>query len=151
MPVVNKRPTHTALTQQDAQTFIQAFADAFERMTLEQLVQVRLHNDDVTALVISFDLDGSPFLGYTRGYNSPDKRMPLRGAGRVLALACAGLKTLEGTPPGGRVFFTSERAYRVVNSEKVTLCTWVWPDEFANPVKAVVRVWGEIRKVRRRV
>lgn len=150
MPILDKRPTHTVLTQQEAQAFIQVFEDAFARMTPEQLDQVRFHNDDMTALVISFDMDCSPFLGYTRGHNSPDKRTPLRGAGRVLALACAGLKALADDPPGGRIFFTAEDAYRVVNREKVTLCTWVWPGENANPVKAVLKAWSENRARRAR-
>ncbi len=118
------------LTSDDAAKFIQSLRDTLARMTRTQREEVRLVVQRRQAVAISCDGKNRPFLGYTAGYNQPDKRTALPLDGTVLyQIRTWLLARRKKGPKGGRVFITSKCAYTVPENEPIILCVWSWPRE----------------------
>lgn len=124
---VNAPIVYEVIDRQDASEFLGAIEITLAHMTRTQIEEVYLYVDKRKALAISFDAEWRAFLGYTRGYNQPEDRTPLRGGGKFLGLIRSKLRARPHVVSGGRVFFTTERAFRV-NSDLTedTLCWWIW-------------------------
>ncbi len=137
----NAQLIHEVISRQEASDFLRAIEITLAHMTRTQVEEVYLYVERRNALAISFDSEWQAFLGYTRGYNQPENRTPLRGGGHVLGLVRSRLRARPHNVAGGRVFFASERAFRVNEDHtEDTLCWWIWLGNTLNLVDDVLHL-----------
>jgi hypothetical protein len=78
------------------------------------------------ALVISFDNDWAPFIGFGHGYNEPDHRIYLPRNIHILNLCAESLERQGMDIPGGRVFINNKYAFHKIGALSAVICIWNW-------------------------
>lgn len=117
----------------DVNSFLAGITTTLANMSPDGIEQVYLYSLERNAIVISFDGTWRPFFGYTRGYNYPEDRTYMIGGGAFLALVRSRFKSLPHDIPGGRVFLSSDRAFRVLRDYKEeTFLRYIWLSDSGN-------------------
>jgi hypothetical protein len=115
------------VTKQMADDLVSLLKKTLDELSEEQRKYVHIYDNKKNALVISYDRDWYPFIGYTWGYNhSPTylERIPqlLKKIGVIYMQE-------NRVPSGGRVFIDMNCAFYVDDSRKMQfLCTLRWPN-----------------------
>jgi hypothetical protein len=105
-------------------------------LSFSELALVNLVGEFQWGVVISFDGEWAPFLGHTKGYNSPSKppRLPIRRRSEVLEVAAAWLMKCGRDVAGGRVFINAKG----VICEGASIGHWSWMG--TDPVETVLDI-----------
>lgn len=105
---------------------------------LEKIRQLHLLEYN-SSLVISFDAEYNPFLGYSRGYNPPEQREYLRDCYVLNEIKIALNEVNTSESDGGRIFLNSKEARRKLNDGRIiSICSFLWMGE--DPVKKYVKI-----------
>ena len=111
-------------------------------MALAEREDVYLLLSERNAIAISYSGQWRPFLGFTSGYNLPDRRRYLPEGITVLDHIIDNLSTWKLELPGGRVFINQDTAQKVIGRQLHTICIWDWQGE--NPVARVAKMMRNI-------
>jgi len=112
------------ITKTNADAFISAVTNALSKLGVEDLCEAYLFQDN--AVVISYTNELEPFIGFTKGYNPPDRRANLPLDIYVLTRVAEALERYGRDIPGGRVFIRKDYVFiKDINYQNV-ICLWDW-------------------------
>ena len=135
------------IPRKDALDFLSGIERSLLNMSEDEIYKMYLFVEHRNAVAISFDSSWRPFIGYTRGYNSPEERAKISG-GAFLALVRSRFQTSHQSEiPGGRVFLAANRAYNIDEVYEYTFLQWIWLGKSLSLVEDVLQLLRRYRLV----
>jgi hypothetical protein len=140
-PVVVKALT---VTQEIADEFYTVIREAIYATPVEWLDELYIVDIQLKSVVFSFDGQWKPFVGFTKGFNLPEKRTPMTSS-YLTDFILDSFDYRSREIPGGRVHLTEAKAFfrDLPSASRKDLCLFDW--QGAEPFTAVKNMQAYIQ------